>query len=239
MSALPRRTRPRTAESHHATPEESTLRIACLGWGSLLWDPRSLPMIGAFRDDGPRLPIEFSRVARDGRVTLVIDGAAEPIATWAVALDVDGLDAAVEALGRRERIGPARWATWIGAQTRAHPDEDRGDASEATRATLAAWLPGSGFDAVVWTALPFRRPDGRFDRPSGDELAAHLHRLEGEARERAEEYIRRAPSTVRTARRTRFEKELGWSPSDVAPNPATPGVPEAPPNAPTPEDDSR
>ena len=193
-------------------------------------------MVGAFRDDGPRLPIEFSRVARDGRVTLVIDEAAAAIPTWAVALDVEDLGAAVEALGRRERIGPARWPTWIGGQTQADPEGDRGEASAATRQAIAAWLPESGFDAVVWTALPSRCPDGRFAEPSTDELVAHLRGLEGEARERAEEYIRRAPATVRTARRARFEAELGWAASDAAPNPATPGVPEAPPNAPTPEE---
>ncbi|MEM9174844.1 MAG: hypothetical protein AAGC67_06390 [Myxococcota bacterium] len=193
-------------------------------------------MDGAFANDGPHLPIEFSRVARDGRVTLVIDEAAAPIATWAVALAVDALDAAVEALGRRERIGPTRWASWIGAQRHAHPEDDRGEARPATRDAIAAWLPDSGFDAVVWTALPARCPDGRFAAPSTEALVEHLRGLEGEARDRAEEYIRRAPSTVRTPRRAHFETTLGWTASDRPPNPATPGVPEAPPNAPTPED---
>lgn len=193
-------------------------------------------MSGSFRGDGPRLPIEFSRVSRDGRVTLVIDEAAVPIPTFAVALGVPGLDAAIEALARRERIGPARWSTWIGAQTLGDPAGARGHASGATRAAIASWLPESGFDAVVWTALPSRCPDGRFAAPTTGELVAHLRRLEGEARERAEEYIRRAPTTVRTARRSFFEAELGWTPSAVPPNPPTPGVPEAPPDAPTPED---
>lgn len=229
--------RPLRARFRFATPdEETTLRIACLGWGSLLWDPRSLPMDGPFRDDGPRLPIEFSRVARDGRVTLVIDELAAAIPTWVVALDVGGLDAAVAALGRRERIGPARWTSWIGAQLHTGSGGIRGDASEATRDAISVWLPGSGFDGVVWTALPSRCPDGRFADPRTGELVDHLHALEGEARARAEEYIRRAPHTVRTERRAHFEAELGWTPTVAPPNAPTPGVPEAPPNAPTPEE---
>ena len=210
------------------------MRIGCLGWGSLLWDPRSLPMAGAFRNDGPALPIEFSRVAKDGRVTLIIDPGAVPIPTSWVALDVPDLEAAVEALGRRERIGPDRWPAWIGGQTGAHPAEHRGDATPETRATIRTWLAQAEVDALVWTALPSRCPDGRFAKPSGRELVEHLRGLEGEARARAEEYIRRAPEAVRTARRATFESELGWRPSDAAPNPATPGIAEAPPNAPNP-----
>ncbi|MCR9094313.1 MAG: hypothetical protein NXI30_08855 [bacterium] len=195
-------------------------------------------MDGPFRADGPRLPIEFSRVAHDGRVTLVIDEQAVAIPTWAVALDVDGLDAAIEALGRRERIGSARWPSWIGAQLHAGSGGIRGEASEATRDAVSAWLPGSGYDGVVWTALPSRCPDGRFAAPRTGELVDHLRALEGEARARAEEYIRRAPPTVRTERRARFEAELGWTASEAPPNPPTPGVPEAPPDAPMPGEGS-
>jgi len=44
--------------------------IACLGWGSLIWSPRTLPVSGDWHTDGPHLPIEFSRQAADGRITL-------------------------------------------------------------------------------------------------------------------------------------------------------------------------
>ena len=207
-------------------------RIGCVGWGSLLWDPRSLPMAGAFRDDGPRLPIEFSRVARDGRVTLVIDPDAAPIPTYWVPLDVPDVNAAVEALGRRERIGADRWREWIGLQTREH----LGSGASGVREGVGRWLADSDADALVWTALPRRCPDGRFAAPSDEELLSHLRALEGESLRRAEEYVRRAPAAVRTPRRARFEQELGWTPSSAGPNPATPGVPEAPPDAPTPLD---
>jgi hypothetical protein len=45
------------------------MRIACVGWGSLVWDPRDLPVKGAWRPDGPRLPIEFARQSDNGRLT--------------------------------------------------------------------------------------------------------------------------------------------------------------------------
>jgi len=54
------------------------MKIAILGWGSLLWEPSAefekwieLP----WKNDGPKLKIEFSRISgsRKGALTLVID----------------------------------------------------------------------------------------------------------------------------------------------------------------------
>lgn len=51
--------------------------IAVIGWGSLPWDPRELRVEGQpdhkFSPDGPTLPLAFSRVSQDDRLTLVID----------------------------------------------------------------------------------------------------------------------------------------------------------------------
>lgn len=49
------------------------MNITILGWGSLIWDQRDLPISGDWQLGGPALPIEFSRISRDGRLTLVID----------------------------------------------------------------------------------------------------------------------------------------------------------------------
>ncbi len=186
-------------------------RIACIGWGSLLWDPRTLPTAGAFALDGPPLPIEFSRVSLDGRVTLVIDSDARTIPTYSVRLSVDDLDAAVEALGIREKVAPERRRDWIGFQTRGRRGPGGGDTPDAVRDRIADWLEARALDAVVWTALPSRHPDGRLGAPPLASLVAHLQGLEGEALARAEEYVRRAPGAVRTAHRLHFESELGWS----------------------------
>jgi hypothetical protein len=57
------------------------VKIAILGWGSLISKPegdatigqKPLRITGKFVPGGPSLPIEFSRISKDGRLTLVID----------------------------------------------------------------------------------------------------------------------------------------------------------------------
>lgn len=192
-----------------------TLRIGCLGWGSLLWDPRTLPTAGPFRSDGPGLPIEFSRVALDGRVTLVIDPAAKETPTYWAPLSVATAALAIEGLGVREKISRDRWPAWIGLHSASNPGVASGDVDERVRARIAEWLGGQSLDAVVWTALPTRGPEGAARRPVVEELLSHLDSLEGEARLRAEEYIRRAPKRLRTPHRMRFEEDLGWICTDA------------------------
>ena len=191
-----------------------TSRIGCLAWGSLVWDPRTLRRTGAFRDDGPKLPIEFSRVALDGRVTLVIDPTARKIQTYWVPLAARKLEEAVAELGVREKIATSMWSRWVGRQNRFDRTQIPVDADPSVREAIAAWLEDQELDAVVWTALPSRGPDGEEKRPHFDCLLAHLKSLEGEARVRAEEYIRRTPALIRTAYRIRFEELLGWISTD-------------------------
>lgn len=172
-------------------------------------------MADAFSATGPDLPIEFSRVSTDGRVTLVIDPDAAPIRTYCVRLEVVDLDQAIQELALREKIAEAREAEWVGVATRDDPTRNTGDTVEEVRSTISRWLLDQPLDAVLWTALPARAPDGRFEKPSPDSLVAHLESLSGHARSRAEEYIRRAPEAVRTRNRKRFEEVFGWSAIDA------------------------
>jgi hypothetical protein len=63
----------------------ATPLIACIGWGSLIWDGRNLDVDGHWRPNGPALPVEFARQSRDGRITLVIVQGAAPVpSVWSV-----------------------------------------------------------------------------------------------------------------------------------------------------------
>lgn len=197
------------------------MRIACLAWGSLVWDPRTLPLAGPFRLEGPRLPVEFSRVSLDGRVTLVLDGSVPASPTYCGLLAIGDLDEAVEALAERERIVAAERGRFVGALVRrdgrgatSARGDGRGETDPELVSAIASWLETRALDAVLWTALPSRGPAGEATRPGFDRLLAHLESLEGEARARAEEYVRRAPRLVRTPHRAQLETRLGWWPRD-------------------------
>ena len=80
------------------------MKIACLGWGSLVWDPRTLPITGGWFQDGPLLPIEFTRCSSNRRITLVLDPKSRWLRVlWALMLPSD-LDTATEALRERETV---------------------------------------------------------------------------------------------------------------------------------------
>ena len=179
--------------------------IGCLGWGSLVWDPRELPVHGQWFEDGPFLPIEFARQSQDGRLTLVILPDGPSVRTLWTLFSVPTLSEAREALRQRENIPMAKSAEHI----RAWPTAD---GCESKPQEIGAWARRVGLDAVAWTALPpkFEDKDGRV--PTVQEAVSYLHDLFHEKRRHAEEYIRRAPRQVDTPYRRRFEREFGWKP---------------------------
>ena len=174
--------------------------IACLGWGSLVWDPRELPIQRQWFQDGPLVPVEFLRHSSDDRITLVLNENAVPVRSlWAV-MDSHDVDVAREAL--RSREGRTK-ENWIGVWKLDM------DAPELIP-DMPRWAENKGLSAVVWTALPskFHGNDGVV--PSCDEVIGHLSKLMGAKRDNAERYIRNAPRQIDTPYRRQIEAMFGW-----------------------------
>jgi len=183
-------------------------QIACLGWGSLVWDPKGLPLRSEWFADGPRVRVDFLRQSDNGCVTLVLDESAQLLPSswaWLAATEVPQ---SFEDLRIRERMGPKGAAKFIGVWS-------RGDASPACIDALDAWAQDHQADNVIWTALPAKF-DGIERTPSAEEVVAYLSSLAvGNVRTEAERYVRRAPRQVDTGIRRRLAAELGWTPLDA------------------------
>jgi hypothetical protein len=177
--------------------------IACLAWGSLVWDPRGLPTQRQWFQDGSLLPVEFLRQSKDGRITLVLHEKATLVrGLWSV-MDCSGIAEAREALRLREGIGEKRTA-WVGSWCRGEP-------APGLIQDLPIWAEQRGLFAVVWTSLPtrFSERDGYVASP--EEIIAYLSGLMGAKRDDAERYIRNSPRQIDTPYRRRIEAALGWS----------------------------
>ncbi|MEX2527108.1 MAG: hypothetical protein WEA09_05670 [Gemmatimonadota bacterium] len=162
-------------------------------------------MVQGWFPDGPHLPVEFSRVSPDGRVTLVlVEGAPTVPALWANT----GLAELAEArrvLARREGIEPGEMDLHVGFWS---PREQSGGVAAEV---IGSWAESRGFPGAVWTALPPGLKGDWGSLPSSQALLAHLGELSPDVLTRAREYVERAPAAVDTPFRRRLAAELGWT----------------------------
>lgn len=179
--------------------------IACLGWGSLIWDPRTLPIRRHWFEHGPFVRAEFLRKSGDGRITLVLDKSAGLVRSlWAV-MDTNNPEQARIALRKREGIPAKRENDFVGVWM-------PGTCPPPTIVGLPEWADARNVKAVVWTNLPHKFDEDEPDKiASSDDIADYLAGLTGSLRDDAEHYIRNAPSQIDTAYRRVIEARLGWT----------------------------
>jgi hypothetical protein len=185
------------------------MKIAILGWGSLLWQPKELQFdkeIG-WSENGPFLPIEFARISKDGRLTLVITEDVEEVKTYFAISNYETLEEAVLNLAVREGCGRKQIGSY--------------DKSENTFSTavffeknILEWINHTDIDAVIWTNLGEK---WEFKNDNGEVIKIvdrvdYLKKLKNHKRALAEEYIRRTPTQIKTQFRGLIEKELEWKP---------------------------
>ena len=151
------------------------------------------------------LPIEFSRVSSDGRLTLVIDPTGAEVPTRFALSPRTDISDAVEDLRKRE--GTIR--KYIGFIVAATGKSSRQDFSDQVdvNGILKNWCLSQQIEACVWTALRsnFREELGIDFSP--DEAVAYLERLGKGTRENALRYIRNAPTEVDTPLRRKISEK--------------------------------
>lgn len=183
------------------------MEIACLGWGSLIWNPGSLNLASGWKCDGPELPIEFARESSDGRITLVlVEGLKKSSALWAM-LHAVNIESAKAELARREGVAQHNIKHSIGYWD-FNSDISNGKCSEE----IAIWGEEKGLDGVVWTNLKYGLRASRDVLPNIIDIEEHLNSLSGTQRDIAEEYVRKTPTQIQTQFRSELEQRMGWYP---------------------------
>jgi hypothetical protein len=188
-------------------------KIAFLGWGSLVWDQRTLKTRGDWQENGPDVKVEFLR--RSGGTTnspqeylsLVLNESGTRVQSlWAVA-DHDTLDGAKGDLWARE--------TPTGKTGQAIHSWRKGEKTPNLIYDLDKWADKNGVEAVVWTGLKCKWIKNGL-LPSTEDAIRWLKELRDAGKaDFAEQYIRKAPRQIDTAYRQSFIRELGWVPARV------------------------
>ncbi len=181
------------------------MNIACLGWGSLIWDTRALPIQKCWFEDGPLLPLEFARHSRTDRITLVIVPGVRDVRSLWTPMIVSDLDTAKLKLAEREGIKIEDIPRYIGYMS------STGSSNGQSAEVIGRWASSIGLDAVVWANLP-PRFQNEVRVPTVEEVLSFLQTLPPETKQRAEEYIRKTPRQIDTEYRRRIEVELNWTP---------------------------
>ena len=175
--------------------------IACLGWGSLTWDLRELPIQRYWFNDGPLVPVEFARQSQDGRMTLVVLNGARPVRSLWALMDAQSEEDAREHLRIREGIPKKNVGEHVGRWP---------GGTTAGIVGLEEWARSRHLDAVVWTALPPQLKTAKGCVPTEDEVMGYVRGLTGARRSHAEQYVRRTPRQIDTVFRRRMEAEFNW-----------------------------
>jgi len=174
------------------------MKIAILGWGSLIWDTRVLRIVGDWRAGGPVLPIEFSRISTNGRLTLVIDetnGAA--VTTRYARSACDNLDEAIADLREREGRPSMERIGFLNLVANTERDWARQNHPHACD-KIKTWAQANTWQAVIWTALTSNFAFKQEESFTTNAAHRYLRGLTGESKTLALEYIHRAPEEVDT-----------------------------------------
>ena len=178
------------------------MKIACLGWGSLIWDPRDLIKTKEeWKINGPLLPIEFLRISSDNRVTLVIDetSVSKTIQTLWTLMDTESFDKAFTSLKDREGT----------ISKRIHFVKKSDTPNGKIEEIVKKWLIDNDLDICIWTGL-YLNNKKQDKRPEVENIIDHIKILKGIEKEKAKEYIIKTPVQIQTEYRLSIEAEFDW-----------------------------
>jgi hypothetical protein len=186
------------------------MQTAIIGWGSLIWCPGSLQIRSAWHRDGPILSIEFARISKDGRLTLVIhpDSAGQRT-LWAAAVSED-MNRVRETLQQREGTS----SSFIHSGTADGQFSD--GVTKEVREAIARWLEEHReIQGCVWTGLASNWKEKQKSDFSIPRVVQYLETLPNA--DRAREYIQNTPIQIQTAARGAIREQLKCGDAELSP----------------------
>ena len=177
------------------------MKIAILGWGSLLWDQRAEAEFNKQHEnwqcDGPSLKLEFSRVSqtRNDALTLVLDHNNGESCQVAYALSKrKNPDDAICDLRCREGTTLENIGFYFADGSRKQSRE------EEVLKGIQNWALERKIDVVIWTDLASNfREKSKCKKPFSIEAAlCHIQALDTEGKAKAAEYVWRSPEFIDT-----------------------------------------
>ena len=188
------------------------MKIAILGWGSLICQPKDLAFDKEFgwKEDGPTLPIEFVRISKDGRLTLVITKNGTKVPVLYALSNYQNVEEAILNLAVREGSGRRSIGSY---------DKTKNEFSSKVffEQNILDWIKDKDIDAVIWTNLKENwdiknEKDEIIRQIEPNKRIEYLKELKGNTSVLAEEYISKTPKQINTKYRKLIEDELNWKP---------------------------
>lgn len=188
------------------------MKIAILGWGSLLWDGNA-----AFDEhheqwqfDGPHLKLEFSRVStsRNNALTLVLDSANGSACRVAYSFSKrKNPDDAISDLRCREGTILKNIGYFFSDGSRKQSRDTQ------VLEVVRTWATEKKIDVVVWTDLEsnFVLKSQARQSFSVPNALSHIQSLDAPGKAKAAEYVWRAPAFIVTPLRDALQSQA-WFP---------------------------
>lgn len=178
------------------------MNIAVLAWGSLYWDKRELKIVDDWTNGGVILPIEFARISKDGRLTLVItEKYGTAIETYWAISKYSKLEEAIENLRAREDTN-TKGIGFVDLNS----NKKQSKLSQPLLDNISAWAKEKVLDAVIWTDLESNFSEKQGKEFSYENAEKYLMTLNREAKKIADEYIKKAPELTMTKLRKRINE---------------------------------
>ena len=171
--------------------------IAVLGWGSLVWDQGDLALRSRWYKDGPELPVEFARISRDRRLTLVIHPGVRLVRTLHAESAYTSLSEARKNLRDREGTNDQN----IGYLDLRSGEGHSQLLSEGQLVEIRLWAVSKGYTAVIWTDLKSNFEEKEGKSLSYESICIYIESLGQKEYNRVRDYIQNAPSDVMTGYR--------------------------------------